>query len=371
MPLYPFTRRQLVNAATTRPWTTDFRHLLPIPKKWMKRTSIRDSVIKSVRPRDRIKYWNVVPGDQIRLLGDKENTLHEVLSINRISNRVFVKGVVNTGEENSGKIPPSKNYHYSRCQLFLGNYELPPSKRSAEARVVPVFAKRLGTSKPFWNSFLRRFDWQRFATTTVPPLPQSQREKTPIPWPKPEKPTLPNPSQYDTTKDEVAKVTYKPPAFTPSLKGLIPRPPSEEQFLRALYNPHRQLKNGESAPVEVYLHRELANPHSRAKKLARWKNYRFQKQALLQEFIAEELADLKGRTERDARAEAAWKWREKMAEDKDAERKRRWKHKAALEQMERKAARKERKEVKQRQRLTQLVLRDEPNQVVPKDLSSS
>lgn len=61
----------------------------------MKRTSIRDPVIKSVRPKDRIKYWNVVPGDQIRLLGDKKNTLHEVLSINRISNRVFVKGVVN------------------------------------------------------------------------------------------------------------------------------------------------------------------------------------------------------------------------------------------------------------------------------------
>lgn len=95
MPLKPFTRTQLLTATTTRPWTTDFRHLLGIPKKWMKRTSIRDPVIKSVRPRDRIKYWNIVPGDQIRLLGDKKNTLHEVLSINRISNRVFVKGVVN------------------------------------------------------------------------------------------------------------------------------------------------------------------------------------------------------------------------------------------------------------------------------------
>jgi hypothetical protein len=95
MPLRTFTRRQLLNAATTNPWTTDFRHLLPFPKKWLKRSTRRDPVIKSVRPRDRIKYWNVVAGDQIRLLGDKSNTLHEVLSINRISNRVFVKGAVN------------------------------------------------------------------------------------------------------------------------------------------------------------------------------------------------------------------------------------------------------------------------------------
>lgn len=67
----------------------------------MKRSTPRDPVIKSVRPRDRIKYWNVVPGDQIRLIGDRTNTLHEVLSINRISNRVFVKGTANV----SGTIP--------------------------------------------------------------------------------------------------------------------------------------------------------------------------------------------------------------------------------------------------------------------------
>lgn len=89
-----YTRLQLVRGATTSPWTTNFRHMLPFPKKWMKRVTFRDPVIKSVRPGDRIKYWNVVPGDQIRLLGDKTNTLHEVLSINKVSNRVFVKGAV-------------------------------------------------------------------------------------------------------------------------------------------------------------------------------------------------------------------------------------------------------------------------------------
>lgn len=94
MPINPFTRRELLRVTTTLPWTTDFRHLGAIPRFWLKRTSVRDPAIKSVRPSERIKWWNIVPGDQIRLLGDKSNTLHEVLSINRISNRVFVKGVV-------------------------------------------------------------------------------------------------------------------------------------------------------------------------------------------------------------------------------------------------------------------------------------
>jgi len=57
--------------------------------------------------------------------------------------------------------------------------------------VVSVFAQRLGTSPPFWNHFLRRFDWQRFATRTIPIIPHLRGERVPIPWPKPDKPVLP------------------------------------------------------------------------------------------------------------------------------------------------------------------------------------
>ncbi|KAF8665752.1 hypothetical protein AX16_000200 [Volvariella volvacea WC 439] len=370
MAIHPFTRRQLLNATTTYPWTTDFRHLLPIPRFWLKRTSVRDPVIKSVRPRDRIKYWNVVPGDQIRLLGDKTNTLHEVLSINRISNRVFVKGTVNAGEENTGKIPTSKNYHYSRCQLFIGEYELPPAKGTTEPRVVPVFAQRLGTSSLKWDSFLRRYNWQRFATRTTPVIPHQKGEKIPIPWPKYEKPPLPEPTSYDTGRDVVARVTYRPPAFGPSLKGPIPRPPSEKDFLSAILNPHIKATFDASAPVEVYLHRELSNPHSTAKKLARWKSYQSYTKRLLQEYIEAELKQLSGRTEREARAEAAFKWREKLKEEKEADRKRRWKHKAAETEWQKKAKRRERKEMRMRMRLTDLSLKDEPNQVIPKEIAS-
>lgn len=371
MPSNAFSRRQLLNAVTTSPWTTDFRHLLPIPKQWMKRSTPRDPVIKSVRPRDRIKYWNVVPGDQIRLIGDRTNTLHEVLSINRISNRVFVKGTANAGEENTGKVPPSKNYHYSKCQLFLGNYELPPSKNSAEPQVVPVFAQRLSTSQPSWNPFFRRFDWKRFGTRTVPVIPHLRGERIAIPWPKPAKPTHPDPTTYDTPKEDVVKVTYKPPSFTPSLKGLIPPRPTEDQYLTTLFNPHRQNKFDDSPPIEGYLFRELANPHSRAKKLARWKNSQFTKRARLAEITSEELKNLNGRTQREGKAEAAWRWRQEMEEERAAQKKRRWKHKAAEAKMEKQQKRRARKEAKQRQRLTALTLGEEANQVIPKDMLTS
>lgn len=95
MSLRYLTRRTAIDATTTSPFLTNYNHLLPIPKTWRKRQSIYDPKLKSVRTGDRIRCWNIVPGDQIRLRGDKENTLHEVLSINRLSNRVFVKGATN------------------------------------------------------------------------------------------------------------------------------------------------------------------------------------------------------------------------------------------------------------------------------------
>jgi hypothetical protein len=92
MSLKYFTRRAAIDATTTSPYLTNFNHLLTIPKVWRSRNALRDPKLKSVRTRDRIRCWNIVPGDQIRIRGDKSNTLHEVLSVNRLSNRVFVKG---------------------------------------------------------------------------------------------------------------------------------------------------------------------------------------------------------------------------------------------------------------------------------------
>lgn len=163
------------------------------------------------------------------------------------------------------------------------------------------------------------------------------------------------------------RVTYKPPAFSSSLQGPIPLPPNEREFLGALYNPQRERTFGDSAPVESYLFRELANPHSRAKKHDRWKGWQFQKKARLEQLFAEALVD-KNRNPRELRAEAAWKWRQEMDGEKEAHRKRRWKSLNSDATLERQTKRRHRKEAKQRQRLTAMVLKEESNQVIPKDM---
>ncbi|KAG6833855.1 hypothetical protein H0H87_011789 [Tephrocybe sp. NHM501043] len=175
---------------------------------------------------------------------------------------------------------------------------------------------------------------------------------------------------FDTTKEAVMKVTYKPPPFNPMMKGLIPRPPPEAQFLRTLYNPHLANTLGDSPPVESYLFRELANPHSRAKKHARWLGWQIEKKARLEAFFKEELANLNGRSPREAKAEAAFKWRQQLEEEKEALRKQRWKKINDEASLVRQSKRRERKEIKQRQRLTALSLKEEPNQYIPEDMRS-
>ena len=92
MSLKYLTRRTAINATTKNPALSNFNHLRSFPRAWLIRRSKHDPKLKSVRPTDRIKFWNIVPGDHIRLRGDGDDTIHEVLSINRLSNRVFLKG---------------------------------------------------------------------------------------------------------------------------------------------------------------------------------------------------------------------------------------------------------------------------------------
>ncbi|KAJ2933473.1 hypothetical protein H1R20_g3640, partial [Candolleomyces eurysporus] len=297
--------------------------------------------------------------------GDKTNALHEVLSINRLSNRVFVKGAANSGDEN--KIAHTKNFHYSRCQLFVGNYEFPSSDGLGKD-VVPVFAQRVAASRPQWNLLRGRFVWNRFASKTFPKIPW-ETGHVQIPWPKAERPTLAEPTSYDTPLEVVTKLTYEVPQIRQSLNGPLPRPPLEDEYLTALYNPGYSAGFGNAAaPLEVYLEKELSNPHARAKKQQRWKARMASEKARLDEIIAEEKKHINGRTEREARAEAAFRWRQELKDKQELQKKMRWKDRMADVNMIRKARKKVKKEERHRRKLTELVLADEPNQVVPKDV---
>jgi len=90
-PAMALSRAQVRNAFTAFGVTRDFLHMQPIPRWWTQRMGWFDSKIHVVKPKDRIKYWNIVPGDQVRLRGDPEGRIYEVNMINRLSNRVLLK----------------------------------------------------------------------------------------------------------------------------------------------------------------------------------------------------------------------------------------------------------------------------------------
>ncbi len=228
-----------------------------------------------------------------------------------------------------------------------------------------------------------RYEWDRFAAATTPRLPgtvdTSGRLK--IPWPKrPERPTyecmsyflvriqrtilnLLVATAYTSKAEDVMAVTYKPFALPSDESGAVPAD-AENDYIQSVLNPEKRTYNA-TAPMELHLEKELSNPHSRAKKQARWQAGLAQRRELLAQYVRNELKDLKGRTRREARAEAVWKWRERLAVDLREERKRRWVHRggeaAALRQKERRA----RKERKRDERLRNLVLKGGPNQVIP------
>ncbi|KAF9076569.1 hypothetical protein BDP27DRAFT_1255514 [Rhodocollybia butyracea] len=361
----------LIHALTRTSRTTNFRHLLPAPKHLGENLQASQYTAnfspETVPVKDRIKWWNIVPGDQIRVIGDENSVIHQVTAINKLRNRVYVRD--ETAPQKDPRGAKEKEFHYSSCQLFLGKHELPLKPGQTERREVPVFAQRIGTSPPVWNTFLRRWVWERFATKTTPVLLESRKERIPIPWPKEKAPTHSDATIYDTSKEEVSKVTYKPPPFNRTLREPLPRVPTESEFLRAMYNPsYTPSFSGSQPPVEQYLFRELSNPHSRAKKMKRWQTAQRAKRDLLNQYMDEELKHLNGRTRGEARAEAAFKWRQALAKDSKARRIMRWIRLGGQARFEKKIRRKVRKEEKKKQRLAAMVLTEEPNQIIPKDL---
>lgn len=84
-------KNEVFQAWTASPYTKTFRHLLPYNRHWERRVTFRDPIVKSAKPKDRIKYWNIVPGDQVRIRGEESRIIYEVMSINKLSNQVRLK----------------------------------------------------------------------------------------------------------------------------------------------------------------------------------------------------------------------------------------------------------------------------------------
>ncbi|KAI9466710.1 hypothetical protein BJY52DRAFT_1233866 [Lactarius psammicola] len=356
----PLSVAQIRGAITSSPWTKDFLHLQPFPVHHLKRYAFGDILVKAAKPKDRIKYWNIVPGDRVRLIGDKERKLLEVAKINKLSNRVYLKGAAAKAE---GGL---RNVHYSRCQLFIGDFEFPPKGKALEARTLPVFATRVGTSKPYWQPMGARYEWERFAAGTTPRLPGTSGTsgRIKIPWPKrPERPKY-EPTPYTSKEEDVVAVTYKPFTLPSDESAAVPQVDTENDYIQSVLDPEKRTYDA-AIPVELHLHKELSNPHSRAKRQARWQAAQSQRREMLAQYVRNELKDRKGRSRSEARAEAVWKWRERLAADLGDEKKRRWAHRGGEAEALRQKGRRARKERRQDERLRNLVLKEEPNQIVP------
>jgi hypothetical protein len=171
-------------------------------------------------------------------------------------------------------------------------------------------------------------------------------------------------TMYTAKAEDVTAITYKPFALPSDASASAYKVDSENDYIQSLLNRQKRVYDA-AAPVELNLQKELSNPHSRAKKHARWKAAFARRRELLVQYVRNELKDLKGRTRREARAEAVWKWRERLAADAREDKKRRWIHRGGEAALLRRRARQARKERKRDERLRDLVLEEEPNQVIP------
>ncbi len=172
---------------------------------------------------------------------------------------------------------------------------------------------------------------------------------------------------YTAKAEDVMAVTYKPFALPSDTSAAAPKENQENDYIQSVLDPKKRTYDA-ATPMELHLQKELSNPHSRAKKQARWQAVFARRRELLAEYMRRELKDLKGRTRREARAEAVWKWRERLAADLREEKKRRWIHRGGEAALLRRKARGARKERKREERLRNVVLQEAPNQIIPSAL---
>lgn len=84
-------RLQVLNKIEESPWTRSWDHLHPLPKSILSRLRTQKSPIP-VPAKDRIKQWNIVPGDRVCIRGDETGSIREVFGVNKYRNLVYLKG---------------------------------------------------------------------------------------------------------------------------------------------------------------------------------------------------------------------------------------------------------------------------------------
>jgi hypothetical protein len=136
---------QLTRATTLSTVTRSLKHLLPF--RFQRRPGDRrDKEEEPVHVNERIKWWNIVPGDKVKILDFKDTRQWRVHSINKLSNKVYVEDpdapvrVIQWSFFFSNEVlnriaiqPPNENEQpeelkkvsYSELRLYIQNYRFP------------------------------------------------------------------------------------------------------------------------------------------------------------------------------------------------------------------------------------------------------
>ncbi|KDQ14100.1 hypothetical protein BOTBODRAFT_159628 [Botryobasidium botryosum FD-172 SS1] len=359
------------------PLTRNFRHMIPLSKR-ARRLMPKKALKKEVPVDDRIKYWNLVPGDRVRIKGENKDKIVTILSVDKFKNQLLLKGITRGGADKKDSPAFAARVHYSNVQLHIGKFEFPPKPGSDEPEIRDVFATRLSTSKPFYLREARHWVWHRFAAATSPALPtpegaQPRKSRIRIKWPK--VPTAPKPeaSIYDTVAEDALKITWRPFELSQDPHLKLPDPETgltlQDYYLESFRNPNK-FPYDPSVPMEYYLSAELSNPHSRAKKQARWKERIEAREQLKVDTVKAELDNLDGRTRAEARREGLWKFEELAKEEDKARKHERWVQRGGEVSMARNKKRKEKKQARKQTRLREMILSDAKNQVLPESMRS-
>ncbi|CAE6527332.1 unnamed protein product [Rhizoctonia solani] len=387
------SNRYLTDSRITR----DFRHLTLGPA-FRQRSRIPTKLSTQPnypKPSDRIKYWNIVPGDTVRIVrgAHAEDKKHEVLSVDKTRNLVYLKEITMMRGQGESASRISKPIHYSNLQLYLGIFEL--TDKNGQAKETEVYATRISTSKPVYIPAARRWFWKRYAAGTSPPIPVPEgvaprKNRTEIRWPEYKQRTSPTTEfDYDTPADAVQEITWTPADVSEHTKYPpyfhIPAPTSQQRIsvsqkilaakARAVQDAYIAGKTSASVPMEQYLARELSNPHSRAKKQERWQQakeeedrlrVRFMKAAKEARKTGDSVATLGlNLTKKQAAKEGLFLFETHIREAEKARRVERAEQRGAVAKLERKKIRKARKEKKREEALRNLVLDKAENQVLP------
>lgn len=255
-------------------------------------------------PKDRIRRWNIVPGDKVRLMvgkpeekyeADKVWKVYTVTGADMVNNRLYLDGLTNKKTNRIQPVPPpeelekmsdderqsfleQRNFIRQRRPVHYSNVQLCVRDAGADS----VFATRIATTAPFYDQATRSVKWGRFAAalsgSDAGLAKDPARDQVRIPWPIIETGDKPDALPVDTVERASASSTLNlqeaaripRPLIPSSLRGPAPGPQDQDWADEYVFAPESRASPELEAALPLYLQEELSPRYSRAKTTKGW-----------------------------------------------------------------------------------------------------